>query len=99
MLANGGGLQSSLVVARWPVCRPWRWLRDCGSCRRGFLTVSVGAGFWWSPRGALFSVALELLAVHWYVRLLWLYGGLTEGYSSVSELGSTVDACSATVGF
>ena len=32
------------------------------------------------------------------VWLLWLYGGLTEGYSSVSALGSTVDACSATVG-
>ena len=32
----------------------------------------------------------------WYV---WLYGGLTEGYSSVSALGSTVDTCSATVGF
>ena len=42
------------------------------------------------------SVALELLAVHWYV---WLYGGLTEGYSSVSALGSTVDTFSATVGF
>ena len=34
-----------------------------------------------------------------YVLLLWLYGGLTEGYSSVSALGSTVDPCSATVGF
>ena len=28
--------------------------------------------------------------------LLWLYGGF---YSSVSELGSTVDTCSATLGF
>ena len=88
--------------------RCW-WLRDgsmstlattddggvCGSWRPDFLTVSVGADFWWSPRGALFSVTLELLAVHW----LWLYGGLTEGYSSVSALGSTVDTCSATVGF
>ena len=60
--------------------------------------VSVGADFWWSSRGALFSVALELLTIHWYVWLLWLYGGLTECYSSVSELGSTVDTCSATLG-
>ena len=35
--------------------------------------LSVGADFWWSARGALFSVALELLAVHWYVWLLWLW--------------------------
>ena len=59
--------------------------------------VSVGADFWWSPRGALFSVALELLTVHWYVWLLCLYGGLTECYSSVPALGLTVDKCSATL--
>ena len=83
--ANGGGLQSSLVVARWPVFPPWRL---------GLLMVSVGADFWWSPRLSRF----ELLTVHWYVWLLWLYGGLTECYSSVSELGWTVVTCSATLG-
>ena len=71
------------------------WTRDrsAGKWRRAWV---LAGDFWWSPRGALFSVALELLAVRWYV---WLYGGLTEGYSSVSALGSTVDTCSATVGF
>ena len=47
-LAGGGGLLSSLVVARWPLFRSWRL---------GCLTVAVSADFWWSPRGALFSVA------------------------------------------
>ena len=40
----------------------------------------------------------ELLIVHWYVWLLWLYGGFTEYYSFVSELGLSVDECSATLG-
>ena len=44
-----------------------------------FQTASVGADFWWSPRGALCSVALELLAVHWYVWLLWLLWWLDRG--------------------
>ena len=43
-------------------------------------------------------IRIELLTVHWYVLLLWLYGGLNECYSSVSEPGLTVDTCSATLG-
>ena len=84
--ANGGGLQSSLVVARWPVFRPSAtWSSDGLSwCR--LLVESA-----WSS----VLIRFELLTVHWYVWLLWLYGGLTECYSSVSELGLTVDTCSA----
>ena len=101
-LADGRGLPTSLVVARWPVRRPWRqltmvtwlwvlasWLSDGLSwCR---LQVESA----WSSVLSRTRVARRPL-----VRMaVWLYGGLTEGYSSVSALGSTVDTCSATVGF
>ena len=64
------------------------WLSDGLSCCR-LLVESA-----WSSVLSRF----ELLIVHWYVWLLWLYGGLTECYSSVSVLGLTVDTCSATLG-
>ena len=66
MLAAGGGLPTSLVVARWPVRRPWRqltmvtWLwvlvRGGADCA-WVLLVSYG-GFW---KNFLFYVAAVAL--------------------------------------
>ena len=89
-------------AGRWPVCRPWRQLTmETWLC---VLASLLSDGLSWCRllvESAWSSVlSRSRVARRPLVRMaVWLHGGLTEGYSSVSALGSTVDTCSATVGF
>ena len=47
-LAAGGGLQSSLVVARRPVRRPWRQLTLVSGCGSWFVVAPTVLGCCWS---------------------------------------------------
>ena len=70
---------------------------DLGRCRQQDAWSSDGLSWCRLLVESAWSSVLsrfELLTVHWHVWLLWLHGGLTECYSSVSGLGLTVDACS-----
>ena len=74
-------------LPRWPLFRPWRL---------GCLTVAVGADFWWSPRGALFSVASSCSSsTGTYSALSWFDSGTLL---SVYEGLGLLSVCSAMLG-
>ena len=77
MLADGGGHQSSLVVARWPVRRPWRqltmvtwlWVLVSGGADCAWVLLVSYGGFW---KYFLFYVAASSRCSHlanWTLRL------------------------------